>query len=120
MIAASKPVQRPSDAKLMVIHADGHISHRARAVLVTFLRPTDLVIANDAATLPASLQGLHLQSGKRVEVRLAGRRSFNDVQHYMAIVFGEGDFRTRTEDRPPPPGLNSGDRLRGKSADLRR
>jgi S-adenosylmethionine:tRNA ribosyltransferase-isomerase len=111
MIAASKPVQRPSDAKLMVIHADGHISHRARAVLVTFLRPTDLVIANDAATLPASLQGLHLQSGKRVEVRLAGRRSFNDVQHYMAIVFGEGDFRTRTEDRPPPPGLNSGDRF---------
>jgi S-adenosylmethionine:tRNA ribosyltransferase-isomerase len=85
----------------------------ARASLVGFLRPADLVIANDAATLPASLQGLHLPSGKAIEVRLAGRRSLevDDVQHFMAIVFGEGDFRTRTEDRPAPPRLNSGDRF---------
>src|SRR5262249_21362103 len=26
-------------------------------------------------------------------------------------VFGAGDYRTRTEDRPPPPPLESGDRL---------
>jgi S-adenosylmethionine:tRNA ribosyltransferase-isomerase len=113
MIAANNRVQRPNDAKLMVIHEDGDITHALRASLVGFLGPTDLLVANDAATLPASLQGLHLQSGKRVEVRLAARRSLNvdDVKHFMAIVFGEGDFRTRTEDRPPPPRLHCGDRF---------
>src|SRR6185503_9751029 len=30
---------------------------------------------------------------------------------FVAVVFGEGDYRTRTEDRPPPPALAAGDRL---------
>ena len=33
--------------------------------------PGDLVIANDAATLPASLHGMHCPSGEPIEVRLA-------------------------------------------------
>ncbi len=71
------------------------------------------MIANDAATLPASLHGRHLPSGDDIEVRLAGRRSLaaDDVAQFAAIVFGAGDFRTRTEDRPPPPSLTAGDRL---------
>jgi S-adenosylmethionine:tRNA ribosyltransferase-isomerase len=71
------------------------------------------VIANDAATLPASLQGRHLPTGSAIEVRLAGRRSLaaDAVTHFCAVVFGVGDFRTRTEDRPPPPLLEPGDRL---------
>src|SRR5262249_37634624 len=76
------------------------------------LRPGDLVIANDAATLPASLSGRHVPSGGPVEVRLAGRRSLavNDVRQFAAIVFGAGNFRTPTEHRPPPPPLAPGDR----------
>jgi S-adenosylmethionine:tRNA ribosyltransferase-isomerase len=35
-----------------------------------------------------------------------------DVSRFSAIVFGEGDFHTRTEDRPLPPALTSGDTLR--------
>jgi len=113
MIAADRPVQRPPQAKLLVIDADGHINHACRSVVVDFLRPGDLVIANDAATLPASLQGLHLSSKAAIEVRLAGRHSLasNDVSHFSAVVFGEGDFCTRTEDRLPPPLLAPGDRL---------
>ena len=32
----------------------------------------DFVVANDAATIPASLTGQHLPSGRRIEARLAG------------------------------------------------
>ena len=56
---------------------------------------------------------VHLPSGSDVEVRLAGRASLaaEDVSRFSAVVFGAGDFRTRTEDRPLPPPLASGDRL---------
>ncbi len=113
MIAADHPIQRPSNAKLLIVDARGEISHAARSRLIDYLRPRDLIIANDAATLPASLQGRHLPSGRAVEVRLAGRRSLaaSAVRHFAALVFGEGDFHTRTEDRPPPPALSPGDRL---------
>ena len=88
MIAATRPTQRPPDARL-------------------------LVVANDAATLPASLQGTHTRTGAPVEVRLAGRPSLKpeDVRRFSAVVFGAGDFRTRTEDRPAPPALSPGDGL---------
>jgi S-adenosylmethionine:tRNA ribosyltransferase-isomerase len=114
MIAANRPVQRPADAKLLVLRADGAIVHTTRSVLVDYLRRGDLLVANDAATLPASLAGLHLPSGSTIEVRLAGRRSLDPdaLRHCVAVVFGPGDFRTRTEDRPLPPPLAPGDRLR--------
>jgi S-adenosylmethionine:tRNA ribosyltransferase-isomerase len=64
--------------------------------------------------LPASLRGVHLQTGAEVEVRLAGRASLaaDDVLRFNAIVFGSGDHRARTEDRPPPPALEPGQKLR--------
>ena len=111
MNAASHPVQRPRDAKLLVIDAAGRLHHAARSRLAGELQPGDLLVANDAATLPASLRGVHLRSGERIEVRLAGRRSLavDDVHEFTAVVFGAGDHRTRTEDRSPPPALQAGD-----------
>ena len=113
MIAADRPVQRPADARLLVISARGELRHAPRRALVDLLRRGDLVVANDAATLPASLTGTHVSTGAPVEVRLAGRRSLaaDDVREFTAVVLGEGDFRMRTEDRPPPPALVPGDRL---------
>jgi S-adenosylmethionine:tRNA ribosyltransferase-isomerase len=113
MIAASKPVQRPQDAKLLFVRGGTAIEHWPRSALVELLRPGDLVIANDAATLPASLTGTHLPTGRSIEVRLAGRRSLDpaEVTCFLAVVFGTGDFRARTEDRPAPPTLAAGDRL---------
>ena len=113
MIAADHPVQRPPQARLLVVSARGEITHAPRAAFVELLRPGDLVVANDAATLPASLRGEHVRSGGPVEVRLAGRRSLaaDDVRRFSAVVFGAGDYRTRTEDRPAPPPLEPGDRL---------
>jgi S-adenosylmethionine:tRNA ribosyltransferase-isomerase len=113
MIAADLAVQRPANAKLLVVDEQRQLIHVPRSEFVEFLRPNDLVIANDAATLPASLTGVHEQTGKTVEVRLAGRRSLDasDVKRFSAIVFGEGDYHLRTEDRPLPPPLQSGDTL---------
>jgi S-adenosylmethionine:tRNA ribosyltransferase-isomerase len=113
MIAARQPVQRPPDARLLVLESGGTIRHTSRDLLVALLEPGDLVVANDAATLPASLAGRHVPTGAPIEVRLAGRDSLrpDDVGHFTAVVFGEGDFRTRTEDRPPPPPLSPGDLL---------
>src|SRR5215472_12625570 len=113
MIAASQPTQRPPDAKLLVVDMGGRIRHTLRSDFTKFLRPGDLVVANDAATLPASLQGVHLPTGASIEVRLAGRRSLDvdDVREFSALVIGAGDFRTRTEDRPAPPPMAPGNRL---------
>jgi S-adenosylmethionine:tRNA ribosyltransferase-isomerase len=113
MIAADLPVQRPPHAKLLIVDARRHIGHAPRSAFVKFVRSKDIVIANDAATLPASLQGVHVETGTPVEVRLAGRPTLRPevVTRFSAVVFGEGDFRTRTEDRSPPPSLASGDRL---------
>ena len=113
MKSATRPVQRPRDARLLVVDGAGRISHHPRSALADLLVPGDLVVANDAATLPASLSGRHLATGAAIEVRLAGRRSLagDDVACFLAVVFGAGDWRTRTEDRPPPPPLSPGDTL---------
>lgn len=113
MIAAHVAVQRPADAKLLVVDSQRNLIHVPRSAFVDFLRPNDVIIANDAATLPASLTGTHQQTGKSIEVRLAGRWSLDplDVKRFSAVVFGEGNFHMRTEDRPLPPPLNIGDTL---------
>ena len=48
--------------------------HAPRSRFVEFLRPGDLVIANDAATLPASLHGVHLPTGAYDRSPPRGRR----------------------------------------------
>ena len=113
MIPAGVPIQRAADAKLLVVDADGGVSHQARAEFTDLVREGDIVIANDAATLPASLSGVHLPTGAPVELRLAGRDSLlpEGVSRFVAIVFGAGDFRTPTERRSPPPVLQPGDTL---------
>ena len=112
MTPATTPVQRPADARLLTIGADGAISHLRRSAFASQLRPADLVIANDAATIPASLFGVHQRTGQRLEARLAGRGSlaFEDLT-FSAVLFGEGDHRTPTERRPPPPEVRAGDTL---------
>lgn len=113
MKAATTATQRPHDARLLVVDAAGHLHHGPRSALASHLRAGDLLVANDAATLPASLRGVHLPSGRAIELRLAARRSLavDDVREFTAIAFGEGDHRTPTEQRAAPPPLRPGDML---------
>ena len=112
--ARSIPSQRPANARLLVVDDQGRLRETPRSELIHQLRPGDLLVANDAATLPASLVGVHERSGAVIEIRLAGRRSLavDDVREFIAVAFGAGDHRIRTEDRLPPPPLLPGDLLR--------
>jgi S-adenosylmethionine:tRNA ribosyltransferase-isomerase len=68
------------------------------------LRPGDLLVVNDAATLPASIPA-QTEDGLRVEIRLAAER---DNSIWDAVLFGDGDWHDRTEDRAAPPPLAPG------------
>lgn len=110
MIAADRPDRR--SGKLLAIDAHGAMRHLSRADLASLLGPGDVVIANDAATLPASLHGTHAKSNEPIEIRLAAWIAADDLSRFVAVAFGPGDHRTRTEERAPPPTLAQGDRLR--------
>src|SRR5215471_19285408 len=113
MKPAVLPRHGPRRAKLLVVDARGRITHHAADDLPRFIRRGDLIVANDAATLPASLAATHVRTGQPVEIRLAGRRSLasDAVTAFTAVVFGAGDYRTPTERRPMPPALAVGDTL---------
>ena len=113
MKAATTLTRRRPDARLLVVDPDGTLRDASRAQLADQLHPGDLLVANDAATIPASLSGVHQRTGAEIEIRLAGRRSLapNDVREFTAVAFGAGDHRTRTEDRALPPALLAGDVL---------
>ena len=55
--------------------SEGAMTHHARADFPTLVRGGDLVVANDAATLPASLSGIHVPTG-RADRSAAGRPRF--------------------------------------------
>lgn len=74
--------------------------------LPALLDPGDLVVVNDAATLPASLSGTF--AGQALELRLSAPIAGSRLH---GILFGAGDHRTPTEDRPAPPAIRVGDRL---------
>jgi S-adenosylmethionine:tRNA ribosyltransferase-isomerase len=76
--------------------------------LPALLAPSDCLVVNEAATVPASLR-MRNEGGDPVELRLAGRVG---PGRWWAVLFGEGDWRTPTERRPPPPVLQAGVRLR--------
>ncbi len=66
----------------------------------------DVLVVNDAATLPASVTG-HTRAGDAIELRLL---ALPDTRGECdAVLFGAGDWRTQTEHRPPPPALAVGD-----------
>jgi S-adenosylmethionine:tRNA ribosyltransferase-isomerase len=113
MKAAATAVQRRADARLLVVDAAGRIEDAPRACWLEYLRRGDVVVANDAATLPASLHGVHARSGAPIEARLAAWHGTEDARGiaFDAIVFGAGDWRTPTERRAPPPPIAPGDTL---------
>ena len=87
------------DTRLLVIDPAAERWADARfADLPALLAPGDLVVVNDAATLPASLPGRIGDAA--VELRLVEAPSHRPT---YAVVMGAGDWRTRTEHRPAPP-----------------
>jgi S-adenosylmethionine:tRNA ribosyltransferase-isomerase len=105
--AATYPQHR-DEVRLLVVDAAAARYREARMRdLAMLLAPGDLVVVNDAATLPASLRG-HDGHGRELEARLL---SHHGEGRFQAVLFGGGDWRQRTEDRPPPPPLAAGAEL---------
>ena len=106
--------RRRDDVRLLVIDprafggAASGLRETRTPALPTFLNAGDLLVVNDAATLPASLRGEDA-GGRAVEARLLAARA---GERFAAVLFGAGDWRMRTEDRPPPPELPVGATLR--------
>jgi S-adenosylmethionine:tRNA ribosyltransferase-isomerase len=94
--------------RLLVIDPELRVDQASRITeLPSFLRANDVVVLNDAATLPASLTALTEQSDP-IELRLVG---LGASSLFSAAVLGAGDYRQRTEERPAPPKLAIGARL---------
>jgi S-adenosylmethionine:tRNA ribosyltransferase-isomerase len=109
--AAAWPREKPERERLLWIDPSRGTFGDARVgELPSMLRPDDLVVVNDAATLPASMRGLR-EDGTPFELRLIAHEG-GESTRWRAVLFGRGDWRQRTEDRPPPPRLAEGERVR--------
>jgi S-adenosylmethionine:tRNA ribosyltransferase-isomerase len=106
----------------------GAITHRRPQDLARELGPRDLVVVNDAATLPAALPAR--VGAAQGELRLvAPAETFGpdgapgpggeaDPGRWWGVLFGAGDWREDTDRRAPPPRLAVGERLQlGRGAD---
>lgn len=108
--AAQETATSVAGAPGRLLHVDprrGTLADARIDALSELLHPGDLLVVNDAATLPASLHGT--AGGEPIELRLAGEETDGT---WRAVVFGAGDWRTPTEARPSPPALAPGDALR--------
>lgn len=114
MKPATRPRDRRDDARMLVVDSDGALTDSTIDQLVDHLAPGDLVVVNDAATLPGSLEAL-TEDGVRIEVRLAAQEL---DESWMAVLFGEGSWTTPTEHRLPPPLVSTGDRLVFRRAEV--
>src|SRR6266850_576636 len=105
MIPAREPRTPRDAARLLVLDSEGGtFEDTLMPELPRFLRPGDLLVVNEAATLPASLRA-RTASGVEAEIRLLGQI---ENSTWKAAVFGPGDWRTPTELRDPPERVTPG------------
>jgi S-adenosylmethionine:tRNA ribosyltransferase-isomerase len=106
MKPATAPRGEPLATRLLALDTrTGRLAHARIRDLPRLLRAGDLLVVNDAATLPASLPGRG-PGQEALELRLAGPA---EDGRWTAVLLGAGDWRARTEDRPAPVALREGD-----------
>jgi S-adenosylmethionine:tRNA ribosyltransferase-isomerase len=106
MRAAVSPRSDKRKVRLLVIK-EGEIRDSSVESLPDHLEAGDLLVVNDAATLPASLFGRD-GNDNPVEVRL---RAQLEDRIWQAVIFGSGDWRTPTENRPAAPQFKAGEEV---------
>jgi S-adenosylmethionine:tRNA ribosyltransferase-isomerase len=104
LVAATQPRPSTSQRLLCVDPSAGTLRHAQLDALPDFLCAGDLVIVNDAATLPASLR----LTSHDAELRLAAHAPEGA---FRAVVLGAGTWRTPTERRGPGPRFEPGARI---------
>ncbi|MEP7271976.1 MAG: S-adenosylmethionine:tRNA ribosyltransferase-isomerase [Acidobacteriota bacterium] len=106
MKPARSPRSNTTRIRLLVAR-EGELQHSAMDHLPEHLEAGDLLVVNDAATMPASLHGRD-QNNNEVEIRLT-RQLREHV--WEAVIFGIGNWEVPTEKRPSPPRLRRGDEV---------
>ncbi|HEY6878970.1 MAG TPA: S-adenosylmethionine:tRNA ribosyltransferase-isomerase [Polyangiales bacterium] len=99
---------------MLVDTALQEIADADTSALASLLDPEDLLVVNDAATLPASLAGSTARD-QPIEIRLL-EGPYRETTR--AVLFGEGDHRIDTSLRAAPPRLALGEPIRVGNAEL--
>ena len=87
-LIAQTPIELRDASRLMVVHrATGQIEHRLFRDVGEYLRPGDLLVANQTRVIPARLHGRKAGTGGKVELLLLARR---DEQTWEALAGGKG------------------------------
>ncbi len=87
-LIAQTPIEPRDASRLMVIHrAAGQIEHRLFRDIGDYLRPGDLLVANQTRVIPARLHGRKAGTSGKVELLLLARR---DEQTWETLVGGKG------------------------------
>ena len=83
---AQRPIEPRDASRLMVVHrATGDLEHRHFRDITDYMRPGDVLVANETRVIPARLRAVKDPSGGRVEVLLLAQR---DPLHWEALVKG--------------------------------
>jgi S-adenosylmethionine:tRNA ribosyltransferase-isomerase len=108
MRPARWPRDKREDRLLVLDGATGALEHTRFSELSRFLRAGDVLVVNDAATIPAAWAFTRGRDEGELRVLLF------DGAHGLeadAVVLGAGHMRERTEDRRPPARLAEGEKL---------
>ena len=84
---AQTPVEPRDSSRLLVLHRDtGAIEHRVFREIGEYLRPGDLLVANQSRVLPARLRGAKEGSGGSIELLLLAVRADLGPDTWEALV----------------------------------
>jgi S-adenosylmethionine:tRNA ribosyltransferase-isomerase len=117
---AQTPLEPRDSSRLLVLHRDtGALEDRVFRDIGEYLRPGDLLVANQSRVLPARLQGIKAGTGGRVELLLLAIRGDigpdcwealvrpgRSIRDGLRIIFGDGRLRAEVLCRTP-----SGERI---------
>lgn len=83
---AQRPIEPRDASRLLVLHRDdGRIEHTHFRNILEYLRPGDILVANDSRVYPARLYGEKRDTGGKVELLLLERL---DARRWRALVGG--------------------------------
>src|SRR5712671_458816 len=86
-LIAQTPIEPRDASRLLVVHRDtGTFEHRHFRDIGAFLRPGDLLIANQSRVLPARLLGHRAETAGAVEVLLLAERPDLGPDHWETLV----------------------------------
>src|SRR6266480_1571813 len=86
-LIAQTPIEPRDASRLLVVHRDsGIFEHRYFRDIGEYLRPGDLLIANQSRVLPARLLGQRAETGGAVEVLLLAERPDLGPDYWETLV----------------------------------